>query len=213
MRRVAHKPRDERLAARALAEVQVAVDEGLLLAADFAGQGDVDVIRRAAIAPDEGQLVAREQVGQRLRRVDRVEHDAADVQLDVGQHRRADLVVQAGDFFVDPFGRADVGRRAAMIAHQRVEQEGVHVVADAEGEQADVAAGAAFTLSRMVLVSVSPSVAKPSVRNRMVVGRSASAMSSAVVSAPLMSVPPSAYIPLIQSIASARRAGRLQGCC
>ena len=28
-----------------------------------------------------------------------------------------------------------------MIADQRVEQEGVHVVADAEGEQADVAAG------------------------------------------------------------------------
>ena len=27
-----------------------------------------------------------------------------------------------------------------MIAHQRVEQDGVHVVADAEGEQADVAA-------------------------------------------------------------------------
>jgi hypothetical protein len=63
-----------------------------------------------------------------------------------------------------------------VLAGEGVEQDRVHVVADAEGEEADVVGAASLTLSMMRLMSISPSVGRPSVRKRIIVGRSDSTM-------------------------------------
>ena len=55
----------------------------------------------AGVAAEDDELAAVEQVGQ-LRRIDLVERDVvADRQLQVGQHRVADLAVEAADLGLD----------------------------------------------------------------------------------------------------------------
>src|SRR5262245_29744803 len=79
-----------------------------------------------------------EQVGQ-LRRIDLGNLDVvADGQLQVGQHRVADLVVQAADLGLDVFGFTDVGTDGARLFGHLVQHGGVDVIADPEGEDAGV---------------------------------------------------------------------------
>ncbi len=63
----------------------------------------------AVVAAQHHELGAVEQIGQ-LRRIDLVQLDvAADRQLQVGQHRIADLGVKAGRLGLDVLGFADIG--------------------------------------------------------------------------------------------------------
>ena len=92
------------------------------------------------VAAGQHQLLAREQVGQGIR-VQVVGPGPAQVDLQAGEHRGADLGVEAGHRLVHVLAGDDVGGGAVVVLGQGVEQRGVHVVAHAEGEQADVLRG------------------------------------------------------------------------
>ena len=127
--------RDERLAAF-VAECLVMKGVGLLPAVGRAGQRDGGC-PALTIAPGHDQLRPGEQIGQ-LCRVDLIGADAAHVERDVGQNRRIDLVVERANGFVGILARSHIRRGAALILGQRIQQRGVHVVADAESEQTGV---------------------------------------------------------------------------
>src|SRR5262249_44748426 len=81
-----------------------------------------------------------EDVGQRLR-VDLVDGDSVHLQVDVGEDGGGDAGVEGGDGFVQALAGADVGAAAVVVLDEGVEEDGVDVVADAEGEEADVGGG------------------------------------------------------------------------
>ena len=56
----------------------------------------------------------------------------------LGEHRAGELGEEAGDAGFDIFVRLDVFAGASVLGGQAVEEPGVHVVADAEGEDAGV---------------------------------------------------------------------------
>ena len=58
-----------------------------------------------------------------------------DFDLDICQHGRRDPFVEAADLGVDPFFGRHVVAGADEASCERVQQDGVHVVADAEGEE------------------------------------------------------------------------------
>ena len=92
----------------------------------------------AAVTAHDDQLVAVEQVGQ-LGRINLVEGDVVRRrELQVRQHGVADLAVQAADLGLDVLGRPHVGGQGARLVGDGVEERGVDVVADAEGEDARV---------------------------------------------------------------------------
>ena len=138
IQQVANGPRgpqagDEGIAAR-LAKDVVLIHKGLRLAVHFTAQGDGGRAT-GAIAAGQGQLRAGKEVGQ-FRGVKLVHHNVAKIQADVGQDGGADLGVEAANRFVDGLPRPDVGRGAAVILGQAVQQQRVHVVAHAKGEEA-----------------------------------------------------------------------------
>ena len=95
-----------------------------------------------AVASDDDQLAAGEQVGQRFG--NEVEcTGVAQIEVEIGQDRRADLGIEGRHRFVDVLIGQDVGRRPMVGFGQRVEQDGVDVIADPEGEQSQAARGRA----------------------------------------------------------------------
>src|SRR5690606_14440733 len=66
---------------------------------------------------------------------------ALDLQVEIGQDRRAHFGVEAADLFIDALAGTNVGAGAALLLGQGVEQQGVHVIAHAEGEDAQVRGG------------------------------------------------------------------------
>ena len=89
----------------------------------------------------------------------------------------ADLAVQARDLGLDVLGRADVGADRPRLLGELVEQGGVDVVADAEGEDARVGAcSSRATFFRILSGLVSPMVGWPSVKKTTVKGRPASSV-------------------------------------
>ena len=96
--------------------------------------GERDAGRAALpVAAHQDQLRAREEVGQRVG-VGVLDQHIAKVQFDVRQDRRTDLGVETGDLLVNPLVGADVAGGPPLLLGQRVQKDGVNVVADAEGE-------------------------------------------------------------------------------
>ena len=115
-----------------LREVDV-VDERLGSVGGVATDGDRG-LALALVAAREQCLIAGEDTGDTSGgQVPGV--DAVDGDLDVGEHGRRDHLPQAGDLGVDALVGGDVVAGAGELGGQRVEQDGVHVVAHAEGEE------------------------------------------------------------------------------
>src|SRR5262249_739057 len=113
------------------------VNELLRFLADLAG--DLDGGGALAVVPaQDDQLRTVEQVGQG----NRVDLQQADVvgggELEVGQHRIADLGVRSADLGLDVLGGANIGAQGTGLLGQLIEEGGVDVVADPKGEDARV---------------------------------------------------------------------------
>ena len=87
----------------------------------------------APVPADEDELGALEEVGQDAR-IDLARVDALELDGQVGQEGRGDLLVEARQGHFEVLRLPDVDRRAAMVRGEPVEELGVDVVADAEDE-------------------------------------------------------------------------------
>src|SRR5262249_54736408 len=126
---------DESLVARRLLWELDLVDELAALLVGVAGQrqgaGAV-----TAVAPEDDKLSTVEQVRQ-LRRVHfGYLYFLRAGELEVGQDGVADLAVEPANLDLDVLLRTDVGADRARLVSELVEQSGVDIVADAEGEDA-----------------------------------------------------------------------------
>ena len=90
----------------------------------------------------------------------------ADLEPQVGANGPADLVRERPNLRFQMLIRANVGATAGGLFRQQIEQVRIDVVADSERVNPDSAAIAAIEFSRISDVSFSPTVGRPSVRNR-----------------------------------------------
>ena len=115
----------------------VGIGEAHGFAVHVTGEGDIKCAA-GAIAPDHHYLTAAKQIGQRGG-VEIIDIEAAKVQLEVGEHRRADAGIERRQDFIQRLAGFDVSAEAVMILRKRVQQVGIDIIAYAKGKQAQVA--------------------------------------------------------------------------
>jgi hypothetical protein len=93
------------------------------------------VVAGLLVAAGHDELLAKEEIRQPAWR-HAIPLDLRALELQVAQDRVRDLVEERADLDLDVLLRSHVVARAACLFAERIDQEGVHVVADAEGEDA-----------------------------------------------------------------------------